>query len=264
MRVYVHVGFLFARHAADGTDQSAEREAQMPAEETPCTTAAARRRLLRGPQPRRTRSDAHSAGAGGAAARGAWRSARLRDRLARHAMAPAARGPGAPAPRASHGPYDGSGGGARGEDLATVRDLFLRISNFFTAQGLPRAPVGRSPGLPCGHAPGSPGVMADARWPKRPMRASLSCRRADSCAVRWPVAVPAAARRRDPTHPVGHHTTAPGTAPGRTRGLGTWPPASRRADRATTRSGHTSHLHGTRPGTTSTGNVGRPQATPST
>ena len=91
MRVYVHVGFLFARHAADGTDQSAEREAQMPAEETPCTTAAARRRLLRGPQPRRTRSDAHSAGAGGAAARGAWGSARLRDRLARHAMAPAAR-----------------------------------------------------------------------------------------------------------------------------------------------------------------------------
>ena len=86
MRVYVHVGFL----SADGTDQSAEREAQMPAEETPCTTAAARRRLLRGPQPRRTRSDAHSAGAGGAAARGAWGSARLRDRLARHAMAPVA------------------------------------------------------------------------------------------------------------------------------------------------------------------------------
>ena len=49
MRVYVHVGFLFARHAADGTDQSAEREAQMPAEETPCTTAAARRRLSRRP-----------------------------------------------------------------------------------------------------------------------------------------------------------------------------------------------------------------------
>ena len=40
-----------ARHAADGMDQSAERVAQtMPVEETPCTTAAARRRLLRGPQ----------------------------------------------------------------------------------------------------------------------------------------------------------------------------------------------------------------------
>jgi hypothetical protein len=51
-------------------------------EETPCTTAAARRRLLRGPQrPGGARRVTHGAGAGGAAARGVG-SARLRDRLA--------------------------------------------------------------------------------------------------------------------------------------------------------------------------------------
>lgn len=74
---------MCARHAADGMDQSAERVAQtMPVEETPCTTAAARRRLLRGPQrPGGARRVTHGAGAGGAAARGVG-SARLRDRLA--------------------------------------------------------------------------------------------------------------------------------------------------------------------------------------